>query len=219
METQPHNRTPHPKQGRGKRILLQLLAVVLVAALCTIAVPLLANAAQGQQQVPNAGAQSTQVEAAGVISQTPPKTASRSMWRQARHQSQQHTLQQQRRLPRHRHRHRYQHRQSQSQSQSQSLEQPPCWWRLLMTEPGYSLMRSVLLPPPRCQRSQNSPICSATTCKACSSQPQPMSSRSQPSAVSSESVASSTTNLRPVCARTPPIAKRLVTCVSRRYNG
>ena len=71
METQPHNRTPHPKQGRGKRILLQLLAVVLVAALCTIAVPLLANAAQGQQQVPNAGAQSTQVEAAGVISQTP----------------------------------------------------------------------------------------------------------------------------------------------------
>ena len=71
METQPHNRTPHPKQGRGKRILLQLLAVVLVAASCTIAVPLLANAAQGQQQVQNAGAQSTQVEAAGVISQTP----------------------------------------------------------------------------------------------------------------------------------------------------
>ena len=71
METQPHNRTPHRKQGRGKRILLQLLAVVLVAASCTIAVPLLANAAQGQQQVQNTGAQSTQVEAAGVISHTP----------------------------------------------------------------------------------------------------------------------------------------------------
>ena len=71
METQPHNRTPHRKQGRGKRILLQLLAVVVVAASCTIAVPLLANAAQGQQQVQNTGAQSTQVEAAGVISHTP----------------------------------------------------------------------------------------------------------------------------------------------------